>query len=426
MPSPKSTPTHRRHHPLHDYHQACIYHITLVCSDRAQALGCIVGDTLAEARCELTPLGAEISQCIRGIETHGSQHGRKLQVIAKAVMPDHIHFVLYVQERLTDCTLGDIIRGFKHSCNKALRAALAAQERAEAAGTQGVAASSASASAPVSLHAMAADSHDERQPNTATPLSDERQPTAATPLSDLQQPNTAAPLSDPRQPNAATPTSASDADRVSCSSLPSEDVSRPVTAPSSAPQPAAAPPTAIPAAPHGYRQPALPIRSPRMLAGHALFEENYDETILRRRGQLRAMIDYVHNNPKHRWQKQRHPDLLIPIRGIQIAGRQYDAIGNITLLGLARHQVWVRSRWDEATRRNYQNDCVLKARHFHVLVSPFISPHEAAVRDVALREGHSVIVLIDNGFSDFTQCPSITRAECVMLNARAAEIAGEA
>ena len=190
-----------------------------------------------------------------------------------------------------------------------------------------------------------------------------------------------------------------------------------------------------------------------MLAGHALFEENYDETILRRRGQLRAMIDYVHNNPKHRWQKQRHPDLLIPIRGIQIAGRQYDAIGNITLLGLARHQVWVRSRWDEATRRNYQNDCVLKARHFHVLVSPFISPHEAAVRDVALREGHSVIVLTDNGFSDFTQCPgglydycvngqvlvlvpselphlanksSITRAECVMLNARAAEIAGEA
>lgn len=203
---------------------------------------------------------------------------------------------------------------------------------------------------------------------------------------------------------------------------------------------------------HGYRQQPLPITSSRMLGSHALFEEDFDETILRRKGQLQTMIRYVHNNPMHRWQKQRHPDRLVPIRGIMIAGRMYDAIGNLTLLGMARHQVWVRSRWDKTYRRNYQNECIVKARLFHTLVSPFISPHEAAVRDAALHEGHSIIVLADNGFSDYTQCPgglydycvkgqvlvivpselphictkkSISRQECVMLNERAAEIANE-
>ena len=290
-------------------------------------------------------------------------------------MPDHVHFILYVQERLQDCTLGDIIRGFKQGCNKALRAAIEAQEGEAActgAGLQG-------------SHDMGADENSEQDK--------------------------------PGTQHAASLTA------------PSASVTQ-----------------------RGYRQPALPIRSPRMLGKHALFEEDYDETILRRRGQLQTMIRYVHNNPKHRWQKQRHPQLLIPIRGIMIAGRMYDAIGNVTLLGLSRHQVWIRSRWDEATRRNYQNECIIKARHFHVLVSPFISPHEAAVRDVALWEGHSVIALTDNGFSDYTQCPgglydycvngqvlvlapselphisnkkTISRQECMMLNACAEEIVGE-
>ena len=141
------------------------------------------------------------------------------------------------------------------------------------------------------------------------------------------------------------------------------------------------------------------------------------------------------------------------MRGISIEGHLYDAIGNINLLALPRHQVWIRSRWDEHTRRQYQNDCILRARRGFALVSPFISQHEAAVRDVALREGHSVIVLTDNGFSSVSQCPgtlydyctrgqvlvlvpselphvdrkpAITRQECVMLNERAEEIVGKA
>lgn len=403
-------PTHRRHNPYHDYRQPCIYHITLVCSERAQVLGRIVGNTLAEARCELTPLGVEVSRCISSIEVYGAKHGRKLQLIAKAVMPDHIHFIIYVQERLQDCALGDIIRGFKQGCNKALRAAIAKQEM-----TQG---SQERQDTQVHPHDMGALSNDKLNRSANTP--------------NLSTPTTHA----ANGSNGAVITSPSLAQGVSRPSYPAlshNDITPHVI-------------------PRGYRQPAITISNERMLTGHALFEEDYDETILRRRGQLKTMIRYVHNNPKHRWQKQRHPQLLIPIRGIMIAGRSYDAIGNVTLLGLARHQVWIRSRWDDTTRRQYQNDCIIKARRYHVLVSPFISPHEARVRDVALQEGHSIITLTDNGFTDYTQCPgglydycvngqvlvlapselphidnknAISRQECMMLNARAEEIANE-
>ena len=151
-------------------------------------------------------------------------------------------------------------------------------------------------------------------------------------------------------------------------------------------------------------------------------------------------------------QRQHHREWLMPMRGIMVAGRSYDAIGNLTLLALPRHQVHVRSRWTDEEKRVYKNNCVVMARKGYALVSPFISPHEAAVRDVCLKEGHSVIVLADNGFSEFTQCPgglyeycvngqvlvlaqselgrierkgAISRQECLALNDRAQEIAEE-
>ena len=194
------------------------------------------------------------------------------------------------------------------------------------------------------------------------------------------------------------------------------------------------------------------LSSARIKSQHALFEPDFDETRLRRKGQLRAMIDYVHNNPVHRWQKQRNPGWLVPIRGIMIAGRSYDGIGNVNLLGLSRWQVHVRRAWDDDARRRYMNECVVKARNGSALVSPFISQHEAAVRDFCLSEGHSVIVLVDNGFAEYAQCPgdlydycvngqvlvlaaselghedrkgAISRDECVWLNGLAEEICGE-
>ena len=322
-------PTHRRHNRWHNYSERCIYHITIVVSDRVPILGRLEasGDGRSEnVRMQLTPLGMDVADCIRAIPFYGRKRGLDLQILAQQVMDTHLHFVLYVRQPMEKSTLGDIIRGLKTGCNKALRKALE-----------------------------------------------------------------------------------SPSDRIG----------------------------------------ALHLTSQRILEQHALFEEDYDETILRKRGQLRRMIDYVHLNPYRKWVKIHNKGRFIPLRGIEIAGRLYDAIGNVMLLGLKRKEVHVRSAFSQEERRAYMNDCVIKARANYALVSPFISQYEKAVKDVCLKEGHSVIQLMDNGFSDFTTCqgelfeycmrgqvlllvpnelphidrkPTISRRECVMLNERAEEI----
>lgn len=190
--------------------------------------------------------------------------------------------------------------------------------------------------------------------------------------------------------------------------------------------------------------------------GVGLFEEDYDDTILTRRGQLQTMYDYVHLNPYRKWVKRRNRDCFIPVRGIEISGRKYDAIGNLMLLGLKRFQVHCRYKWerdhDIESRRAHQNECVVKARNNYALVSPFIMDHERDVMIYCLKEGHSVIRLMDNGFGDYTTCPgglfeycergqvlllvpseqphidrknTISRSECMALNALAGEIVSE-
>ena len=113
-------PTHRQHHPLHDYRERCIYHITLVCSNRAQVFGQIIGQSPDTAICDLTPLGMAISNEIQQLPSRCSAKGRKVQVLAKVIMPEHLHMVLFIQEPM-DCRLQLILRGFKQGCNKRLR-----------------------------------------------------------------------------------------------------------------------------------------------------------------------------------------------------------------------------------------------------------------------------------------------------------------
>ena len=446
-----SKPTHRKHLPLHDYRERCIYHITLVVSDRCKVFGRIVdrremagdqtwgtqqrswqkvmqqdGSTLfispegqqwteammaATAKVELTPLGYDISKAIQSIPEEWGKKGIKAKILAKIVMPEHIHFILFIEEPMEE-RLQRLIRGWKQGCNKLLRKYL--EGGGCGAGVKNAA-----------------------QPNGRSENSAPANPALATESCSRERleklPSGSAAFL--RSAMGSSGSAAFLRSAIACSP---ED-----GAMASSPDKGAIP---------SFLQGA----SKRILEEHALFEEDFDETRLRRKGQLRAMIDYVHNNPTHRWLRAHKPHWLLPIRGIEIAGRCYDAIGNILLLGLPRFQVHCRYRWereqDNEARRAHQNESVLKARQGYALVSPFISPHEAAVREFCLREGHSIIQISDNGFSDFSQCPGglydycdrgqvlllvpserphidrksgISRAECKALNDRAEEITGE-
>lgn len=486
-------PTHRKHLAYHDYRERCIYHITLVCSERKKLLGRVVGDSVDEARCELTPLGVEVAKAIQGIPGCAAVRGDNVQVLAAACMPEHVHFVLYVRERMKD-KVGVVIRGFKQGCNKALKRWLEMSEakygnggvnggvvgelekfetpngktneervagemrgaragggragerrgaRAEdgrAGEMRGARAENGRAGEMCGVRAEDGRAGEMRGVRAEDGRSGEMRGVRA---EDGKAGEMRGVRAEDRRAGEMCGARAEDG-RVGRDARDAKDGGRYGDVGGWGPF--------SPSRIDAFLRQLMLLSSARIKSQHALFEPDFDETRLRRKGQLRAMIDYVHNNPVHRWQKQRNPGWLVPIRGIMIAGRSYDGIGNVNLLGLSRWQVHVRRAWDDDARRRYMNECVVKARNGSALVSPFISQHEAAVRDFCLSEGHSVIVLVDNGFAEYAQCPgglydycvngqvlvlaaselghedrkgAISRDECVWLNGLAEEICGE-
>ena len=473
-------PTHRKHLAYHDYRERCIYHITLVCSERKKLLGRVVGDSVDEARCELTPLGVEVAKAIQGIPGCAAVRGDNVQVLAAVCMPEHVHFVLYVRERMKD-KVGVVIRGFKQGCNKALKRWLEMSEakygnggvnggvvselekfetpngktnEERVAGEMcgvcagdgrvgemcGVRAEDGRGGEMCGVRAEDGRVGEMRGARAEDGRDGEMRGVRAEDGRVGEMRGVRAEDGRVGEMRGVCAEDGRDAEdgRVAKDGGRYGDVGG--WGPFS--------PSRIDA----FLRQLMLLSSARIKSQHALFEPDFDETRLRRKGQLRAMIDYVHNNPMHRWQKQRNPGWLVPIRGIMIAGRSYDGIGNVNLLGLSRWQVHVRRAWDDDARRRYMNECVVKARNGSALVSPFISQHEAAVRDFCLSEGHSVIVLVDNGFAEYAQCPgglydycvngqvlvlaaselghedrkgAISREECVWLNGLAEEICGE-
>ncbi len=131
--------------------------------------------------------------------------------------------------------------------------------------------------------------------------------------------------------------------------------------------------------------------------------------VLTGRDQLDTMAAYVRLNPYRLAVRRAYPDCFAIQRGVNMAGQVYAAVGNVGLLlephlwQVHVHKEWV---WDaerhgfEEPLRRYKNECIVQARGGAVLVSPFINEHEAAVRDVALREHLSVIWILDNGFPE--------------------------
>lgn len=179
---------------------------------------------------------------------------------------------------------------------------------------------------------------------------------------------------------------------------------------------------------------------------------------LSRRGQLQTMMHYVRMNPQRLATKRLMPGFFRVQKGITIAGRSFDSVGNVALLHAERYDVvHVRSAWvkaaehgDSQTLRDYMNSRVLKARKGVVMVSPFISPQEKMVMQVLINEQHPLILLADNGFREyykpsdalFDACSAgrvlmlspwpydagkrhISREECVALNGMAEEICNQ-
>ena len=105
-----------------DYTARRMYMITMVTEGRRPLFGQVMGrseavETSPEApHIELSPLGAAVAEIWQSI----SSHHPEVKVVALQMMPDHLHAILFVKERM-EKPLGKVLLGVKQACNKAFR-----------------------------------------------------------------------------------------------------------------------------------------------------------------------------------------------------------------------------------------------------------------------------------------------------------------
>ena len=106
----------------HDYTKRMMYMVTMTIEGRRPLFGKVIGHSDAPAdsedapRVELSELGQRVCDEFIGIPRYYPQ----VEIIALQMMPDHLHGILFVKEKM-ERDLSRIIRGFKTGCNRHYR-----------------------------------------------------------------------------------------------------------------------------------------------------------------------------------------------------------------------------------------------------------------------------------------------------------------
>ena len=109
-----------------DYTARRMYMITMVTEGRKPLFGKVVGRSevvvpSAEVpHIELSPLGMEVARIWQSI----SSYHPEVKVVALQMMPDHLHGILFVREKM-EKPLGKVLLGVKQACNKVFREVMA-------------------------------------------------------------------------------------------------------------------------------------------------------------------------------------------------------------------------------------------------------------------------------------------------------------
>ena len=111
-------PSMKRRSETHDYRSKRFYMITLEVIDSLPILGRLEGDE-KNARIKLSLLGEAVAREWEGVPHYYPE----ITMVSQQVMPDHFHGILYVREQ-TEYHIGQVIKGFKLGCNRALRSML--------------------------------------------------------------------------------------------------------------------------------------------------------------------------------------------------------------------------------------------------------------------------------------------------------------
>ena len=131
-----------------------------------------------------------------------------------------------------------------------------------------------------------------------------------------------------------------------------------------------------------------------------LWEEGYNDKILKGKHQLDKWRKYLKDNPRRLWEKRQHPELFTARHGYSIAGNPVAVMGNIFLLDYpVKVQVQCSRRLSTEEIIRESDRIMSLAQEGAVLVSPCISPGEKAIMKQAFEAGFPQIILLENGFA---------------------------
>jgi hypothetical protein len=114
-------PSMKRRSEQNDYTERGIYLITIAIEGRKPLLGTLAGKVDVQEGPDkphvlLSPWGERVKECWLAIP----QYHPLVEPMKLCIMPDHIHGILFVHEKI-DCHLGHVINGFKAGTRKAAR-----------------------------------------------------------------------------------------------------------------------------------------------------------------------------------------------------------------------------------------------------------------------------------------------------------------
>lgn len=129
------------------------------------------------------------------------------------------------------------------------------------------------------------------------------------------------------------------------------------------------------------------------------FEENYNDRILLKRGQLETMKKYIADNPRRLAIKRLYPDFFRRLISVRIGERCFNCYGNPFLLQCPdKMAIKVRSRWSDQEFEEHRRRWMAYCERGAIAVSPFISAREKRIRDEVIDMGGSLIVIRKENF----------------------------
>lgn len=188
------------------------------------------------------------------------------------------------------------------------------------------------------------------------------------------------------------------------------------------------------------------IQTQQLIVSDDIFEKGYCDKPLYDNRSLDGWYRYVRENPHRLAMRMQYPQFFRRTRNLKIDNQEYQAYGNLFLLrNPDKIAVKISSKYSEEENQQKKKLWIEGASKGTVIVSPFISPAEKAVRGEVESLGGKIILITHEAFPerfkpakhDFSLCSegrllivslgkptpaTLSRADCMAMNELATKI----